>query len=151
MIAKASRGSGDFVYSFFLPVWTGAALIFATSMIRHWHQTPSIESGLWSTRILDIASSLGAILVFGTIVWRMVKKGRILGAGRPTQSEADERLRYIGGQAAAFAMAITILVLGLFPAYAGHFRDISAVSLSYATCLILMVSWLGRLLWLNRD
>jgi drug/metabolite transporter (DMT)-like permease len=132
-------------------LFVGAALIFGSGMLQHWHQSPPAQWGNSSKMILDGAFTLGAFCVIGSIYWQILRKRRLGSAGECVEVECDERVRYIQGQAALFALAVIILVLGIFPMFAKHLTDISSESLSNAAMLIVLASWIGRLLWLNRD
>lgn len=151
MATSANTGRADKIASFILPVYAGIVLVTASSMVRQWHQSPSSHTGGWGAGILDAASSIGAILIAGSIFWRIIKVGRLQAAGRSPELGDDERVRHIEGQSAGFAVMVMFVVLGLFPLIAEYVRNVSSVSLSQAALLVLMASWLGRLLWLNRD
>jgi hypothetical protein len=139
------------VAGFNLMFWVGVVLIFGTGMIQHWHQSQPVIGGIWSRVIFDATLSLGVICIIPSLYRRALRKKRLAGAGESAVVEYDERVRYIQGQAALFAIAVMLLVLGLFPMYQGLFRGVSSESLSNAAMLILLASWIGRALWLNRD
>jgi uncharacterized membrane protein YidH (DUF202 family) len=146
---KTNPSSGDNIA---VTAWLYASisLINGSAMIQHWHAAPTGTSGGVGRIILESASSLGDILMLASVVWLVLRKTRLEAAGRMAESD-DERVRHIQGQAAIFAVAVIFLVLVLFPLVAKYFREVSAGSLSYAASLILMTSWVGRLVWLNRN
>jgi hypothetical protein len=136
---------------FNLMFWVGVALIFGTGMLQHWHQSQPLIGGARGRIIFDITLSLGVICQLPTFYRRALRKKRLAGAGGAVEVEFDERLGQIQGQAALFAVAVMLLVLGLFPMYQGLLRSVSTESLSSAAVLVLLASWIGRALWLNRD
>ena len=151
MNESTKSGAPGIAAGFNLMFWVGVALIFGTGMIQHWHQTQPLIGGMSGRIIFDTTLSLGVICIVPSLYRRALRKKRLAGDGGSAEVEFDERVGYIQGQAALFAVAVMLLVLGLFPIYQGVLRSVSPESLSNAAILILLASWIGRALWLNRD
>jgi drug/metabolite transporter (DMT)-like permease len=151
MLASSKTDRAGVVAGFTLPFFAGVALIFGSGMIQHWHQPQPVLQWTWSRIVFDAALALGVVCIIPSLYRRALRKNRLEGAGESAEVEYDERVRHIQGQAALFAMAVMILALGLFPMFEGLFHGVSSESLANAAMLILLASWIGRALWLNRD
>jgi hypothetical protein len=148
---SSKSGAPGIATGFNLMFWVGVALIFGTGMIQHWHQSQPVIGGMSGRIIFDVTLSLGVICIVPSLYRRALRKKRLAGPGGAVEVEFDERVAHIQGQAALFAVAVMLLVLGLFPMYQGLLRSVSSESISNAAFLILLASWVGRALWLNRD